>query len=199
MLISDKYKLAFIHIPKTGGSSIRNMIRAVDPKCYEYKEHHSVLTESDAAIFSNYFKFAVVRNSYKLCASFYRFMTEKIGNLDERQKPVGMINLIEGQITETKDSTAWQLSQIKNPFPIQMDWYSKDEKVFVDEVYVYDKDLDSQMKNIKEKLNFKKNLDKSNYYKEYDWRSYYDAESIEYVTRVCQKDINHFNFKFKEN
>ena len=199
MLVSDKYKVLFVHIPKAGGSCIRKMMWTVDPQCYEYKKHHSVLDEADANNFSDYFKFAIVRNSYELCASFYRFITEKIEEPSERQEPVGMIDLIEGQLIETKDSTPWQLSQISNPFPVQMDWYSKKGKVFVDEVYIYEEGLDTQMEDLKNKINFQGSLlkeENTNYFGDYDWKKYYDQESIEYVTRICQKDIKHFNFKF---
>ena len=212
MLVSDKYKLLFVHVPKTGGSFIRKMIQSVDHDCYEYKEHHSVLDQDGANRFSDYYKFAVVRNSYRLCASFYRFMTEKIQNISERQEPVGIIGLIEGQLTETKDSTPWQLSQISNSFPVQMDWFSKDGKIFVDDVFIYDEGLAIQLEDLKKLINFKGSLTNGghevgarfnyfgdydfNYFGDYDWKKYYDPESIEYVTRICQKDIKHFNFKF---
>jgi len=199
MLVSDKHKILFVHIPKTAGSCVRMMMRQIDSECYEYKEHHSILQEPDADIFKDYFKFTVVRNSYKLCASFYRFMTEKIEALDERQESVGIIDLIQGQITTTKNSTDWQRGQAKNPFPVQLDYFSKKEKVFVDKVYIYDKGLDVQMEDLKKKINFKGLLDKkthTNYFGDYDWKSYYDEKTIEYITRVCQKDIKHFDFKF---
>ena len=206
MLISDKYKLLFVHVPKTGGSCIRKMMRSMDPECHECKGHHSILDEDYANRFSDYYKFAVVRNSYKLCSSFYRFMTEKIE--DDRQEPLGMIDLIEGQLTETEYSTPWQLNEIKNPFPVQMDWFSKEGKIFVDDVYIYDEGLDEQLEDLKKLINFKGLLPldgpeigptrgHTNYFGDYDWKKYYDTESIEYVTRICDKDIKHFNFKFE--
>jgi len=135
-------------------------------------------------------------------------MTEKIETLSHRQEPVGMINLLEGmnlqegQLTETKDSMPGSrtvMEGISNTFPVQMDWYSKKGKVFVDEVYIYEEGLDNQMEDLKNKINFQGSLlkgENTNYFGDYDWKKYYDQESIEYVERICEKDIQHFNFKF---
>ena len=60
------------------------------------------------------------------------------------------------------------------------------------------------MSDFKEKINFsgdlgwKKPGDQSHYYGEYNWKSYYNAKSIEYVKEVCRKDIEYFGFKFEE-
>ena len=85
MTVSPKYKMLFVQVPKAGSTSISNMLTSVDSTSYQHKEAHAVLGQADADLFKDYFKFAVVRNSYKLCASFYRFMTENISNLYERQ------------------------------------------------------------------------------------------------------------------
>ena len=197
MLVSDKYKIVFVCVPKAASGSVCSMIRKVDPKCYIHKSRHAVLNQADADLFKSYFKFAVVRNSYKLCASNYRFMTEKI--INERQKPCGLINLIKGQLIVTETSNDWQIREAKNPFPVQLDYFSEKGKILVDKIFYYDKGLDSELSDLKKQIGFAGNLNHSptsNYFGEYDWKSYYSPEAIEYVKQVCQKDIKYFNFKF---
>jgi len=35
MIISHKYKLVFIHIPKTGGSYVKTLLNQIDDECVE--------------------------------------------------------------------------------------------------------------------------------------------------------------------
>jgi len=199
MLVSHKHKIVFVHVPKAGGSAIRQMMWSVDPEYCTHKEHHGVLDQADADLFKDYFKFAVVRNSYKLCASYYRFQTEYI--LNERQEANGLINLLRGQLVVTETSNDWQIREARNPFPVQLDYFSEEGKILVDKVFIYDKGLDSEMSDLKKQINFHGDLRRnhtSNYFGGYDWKSYYNAESVEYVKQLCQKDIEYFGFKFDE-
>ena len=201
MYVSPKYKIVFVCVPKSGSSSIIQMLRSVDPRLYMHKSRHAVLDESEAELFKDYFKFTVVRNSYKLCASFYRFMTEKISNPKERQEANGLIELLRGQLAVTKTSNDWQISEARNPFPVQLDYFSEEGKILVDKIFSYDKGLDSEMSDLKKQINFHGDLARTegtHYYGEYDWKSYYNTESVEYVKQLCQKDIEYFGFKFDE-
>ena len=94
-MISDKYKLILIHIPKCAGSSIESMFdmkREISDKIYEYEyeidKHHSVHKKffvnrqhalaSEAVDFYGharwieYTKFALVRNTYDRFVSLYK-------------------------------------------------------------------------------------------------------------------------------
>ena len=69
-MISHQYKCIFIHIPKTGGTSIENVLRQDKTKGSD----HSLLKDySNYSIFDNYFKFAVVRNTYDRIWSIYSY------------------------------------------------------------------------------------------------------------------------------
>tara|TARA_R110000824_G_scaffold106108_1_gene250731 strand:- start:403 stop:1002 length:600 start_codon:yes stop_codon:yes gene_type:complete len=199
MIISPKHKIVLVSIPKTGGASVAQMMYAVDSKCYVHKERHAVLDQDDARRFKDYFKFAVVRNSYKLCASYYRFMTEKI--INERQEPCGLMELLRGQLLVTETSSDWQVRETQNPFPVQLDYFSEEGKILVDQIFYFDKGLDDELSDLKKQINFCGDLirnEGSHCYGEYDWKSYYDTESTEYVKQLCQKDIEYFGFKFDE-
>lgn len=49
MIISDRYKLAFVHIPKCGGSTVRHALAAIDdrPGLYDDVGHHEDLKHVD--------------------------------------------------------------------------------------------------------------------------------------------------------
>jgi len=196
MLVSDKYKIVFVCVPRTGTASVTQMMHTVDSGCYEHKGRHAVLDQADADRFKDYFKFAIVRNSYKLCASFYRFMTEYI--INERQEPTGLMEAIKGQLVVTETSNDMQIREALNPFPVQLDYFSEGGKILVDKIFDYDKGLDSELSDLKKQLNFSGDFVRDHYYGEYDWKSYYDTESVEYVKQVCQKDIDYFGFNFEE-
>ena len=198
MMVSPKYKIVLVCIPKTGSSSLCTMLQRADPSWYIHKSRHAVMNQSDADLFKDHLKIAVVRNSYKLCASFYRFMTEKIK--DERQEPPGLISLIKSQLVATETSLDWQIRESKNPFPLQLDYFSEEGKILVDNILFYDKGLDSEASDLKKQLDHRGILAKNedvHYYGEYDWRYYYSGESVDYVTQLCQKDIEYFGFKFE--
>ena len=221
MLVSDRFKLLFVHIPKTGGSTIRHLIWTADDSAYTYKRHHAIMTEEDADKFKDYYKFTVVRNSYKMCASLYRYMTEKIGGdeptkgqLREREmhakfaKPHGLVEFLKAYKStkyDHKSSIDWELEReqetmayiLKNdPYPSQLEYFSHEGNILVDDVYQYDRGLDNELKWLRKKYQFDRI--RLNYFGDYDWKSYYNDESIEYVKQICQKDIEYFDFKFDD-
>tara|TARA_R110001583_G_scaffold84781_5_gene222666 strand:- start:5830 stop:6432 length:603 start_codon:yes stop_codon:yes gene_type:complete len=199
MLVSPKHKIVFVSVPKAGGSAISGMMYEADMGCYTHKSRHAILEQVDADLFRDYFKFVVVRNSYKLCASFYKFMTEDISS--QRQEANGLIELLRGQLVVTEASNDWQISEARNPFPIQLDYFSEEGKILVDKIFIYDKGLDIELSDLKKQINFHGSLFRdytTHYYGEYDWKQYYNAESVEYVKKLCQKDIEYFGFKFDE-
>ena len=72
-MISHEHKFLFIHIPRTGGTSIESQFN-----CKENKEKNKHWTLSywrktlDRETFDDYFKFAFVRNPWDLMISKYK-------------------------------------------------------------------------------------------------------------------------------
>lgn len=94
MIISHKYKFIFIHVPKTGGTSVEKTLApilgkddslvtidssfrmTVDPRYPKLTKHSQLLDIKSAVsadIWRSYFKFAFVRNPWDLMVSWYAF------------------------------------------------------------------------------------------------------------------------------
>jgi hypothetical protein len=75
-MISHKYKCIFIHIPRTGGSSIEKFIQGQDQWNINPKEKHltcSQTKEKYKEYWDDYFKFSFVRNPYERTVSCLNF------------------------------------------------------------------------------------------------------------------------------
>jgi hypothetical protein len=77
MLISKEKKFLFIHIPRTGGSSLREYLLNSVPDCQPLQlQHCGVHTEGEAFFeqYKDYCIFTVIRNPWERLYSWYRLM-----------------------------------------------------------------------------------------------------------------------------
>jgi hypothetical protein len=78
MLINDDLKIIFIHIPKSGGTSVRRLLENIPGtrRISGLYTHCSALDIRDyigEAVFESYFRFSLVRHPYDRLTSFYNF------------------------------------------------------------------------------------------------------------------------------
>jgi hypothetical protein len=79
MLISRRRKFIFIHIQKTGGSSIERVIKELVPDAYSIlgtHDHASWAKREIKAEWDQYFKFAFVRNPWDRLVSWYTMIAQ---------------------------------------------------------------------------------------------------------------------------
>ena len=69
-MISHKHKLIFVHINKTGGTSIGDVLKKYSNKS---KKHQSIIDSNKEAYSNDYFKFTFVRNSWDRFLSLYKY------------------------------------------------------------------------------------------------------------------------------
>jgi hypothetical protein len=80
MLISTEKKLLFVHIQKTGGTSIGHVLRRCVPDAREFLGTHDHALWAKKALgadYDNYFKFAFIRNPWDRLVSWYIMIKEK--------------------------------------------------------------------------------------------------------------------------
>lgn len=84
MIISHEKKFVFIHVPKTGGTSISSWLLK-HPFCFEDGNKHATAKEARSYFETNgwpwheYKKFLVVRNPWSRAYSYYKFIMQYVG------------------------------------------------------------------------------------------------------------------------
>jgi chondroitin 4-sulfotransferase 11 len=190
-MINHKHKFLFVHIPRTGGTSIEKNF----PNYTEKRKHWTLngLKEIlDLEIFDEYFKFSFVRNPWDFIISKYKdvwFTSEH---------PGGPIGELAGK------SLKYFLEHYKTPShekgetfhdyfdPEQMDFVGRFENRENDLEYISEKigfTIDSKIHQRKIQMRDK---NKKHY------TEYYDDETREIIAEKYAKDIEYFGYKFGE-
>lgn len=180
-----KNKFIFIHINKTGGSSITKLlVNAENPPqkhnwAWWYKKYKP--TE-----FNTYFKFSIIRNPWDKLLSQYFFRVKD--------------NTQHGYIESAKDMSF--LDFLLNPFPAKH--ASQHSKLFEGDVCLVDfigrfENLQEDFNTICDKIGVpQQELPHVNKTKHKHYAEYYDEETKQIVAEKYAKDIEYFGYKFGE-
>lgn len=212
-MISHKYKCIFVHIPKTAGTSIENLIwPEVEERTEELlwmgfidKYHNKYQTgglqhltcsqikeEIGEELYSSYFKFAVVRNPWGKAVSQYRYMIEKQKYL---RKFIGMNRW-------TSFSKYLKLIQKKE----HVQWMKQVDFLFdsngnqgVDEIIRFE-DLTAQFERIARRLKINQTqLPHSNKSKGNGrhYSFFYNQDTVKMIEEMYREDIEAFGYQFE--
>lgn len=218
MLLNHRYKFLYVHIAKTGGSSIRtvlNRLRWQDPMYYLMFPCHKIsnmcghttatkLPRHAGAIaakemlpdgfFNKLYKFAFVRNPWDLQVSSYHHI--------QRERP----ELLEN-IANFNEFIAYKFDPAR-PYIFHFDIATKlqsdhlidlNGEIIVDFIGRYES-LHDDFNTIKNELGLKDysipHKRKANNRKK-DYREYYDQVSIDAVAKHYKKDIELLNYSFE--
>jgi hypothetical protein len=173
MYICDELKLLYIHIPKCAGALVYSLMQPKGVRTLG--ETHDRFTEELFLKYQHYHKFVIVRNSWEMFASSYRFSVMNFGYHQSFKK----------YINET----------YKNKIQLEYFCHPQHGKM-VNEIieYEYREEFLKEMF----KVPGLPRTDREHYYGPYDWRKYYENETINLVGKYCHDDIRYFKFKFKE-
>ena len=209
-MISHKHKFIFIHIPKTGGTSIERLFvdhetdRMLGGKDVEYK-HDSArqMQETFPKKWEQYFTFTVVRNTWDwIISRFYWHYFFRPQDLDRLLIPTHKDRVIEGSfrkfvmslddMLKKKEGRHLELdTQLSRLLDINgevsLDYVCKFESLQVDFDHVCNKAGISQQK-----------LPHIHKTKHKHYTEYYDEEMREIVAKKYAKDIEYFGYKFGE-
>jgi len=191
MIISHKYKIIFIHIYKTAGTFIVQLLKNLDPDCEDIYGHISAKEAKgkiNSEIWENYTTFCVVRNSWDWQMSLYFYAKGWSGHHQH-----GIIKNM-----SVSEYLIWRKTDLNQQIKFILDNnntclidkilsfenLTEDLKLFLKET----NDLDITPYLPKEKLNT------SN--RDSDYRKYYDNSDVELLSKLHKPDIDYFNFKF---
>lgn len=175
-MINHKYKFIFVHIIKTGGTSIEKFFRGRK----DHKSASKIKKQLGENIWNEYFKFTFVRNPFEKIVSQYHYNRHKWGLKDSTFK----------EYVKT-----WSDGQKISTFP-QLNLFYIDEKL----------DFIGRFENFQEDFNIvcdkigipQQQLPHKNKSKHKHYTEYYDEETKQIVAEKYAKDIEYFGYKFGE-
>lgn len=180
-MIDHKHKFIFIHIPRTGGTSIENLLGKVN----EGDKHKSLFSLEKKVDISSFFKFSFIRNPWDITISKYVAPYYcKINKLSNKSFLYFLENYFPAP-NEAGDSFHDYFD------PSKMDYIGRFETREKDLDYISNKigiELDPKF-SVKQK-EMQRTRSKKHY------TEYYDDETREIVAQKYAQDIERFGYKF---
>tara|TARA_B100000085_G_C18525335_1_gene505547 strand:+ start:533 stop:1153 length:621 start_codon:yes stop_codon:yes gene_type:complete len=206
-MINHKHKFIFVHINKTGGTSIESILKKLSrdwfavnfnyvlngrftPKHHLIKEYRKLADKRHG--FKNYFKFTIVRNPWDRLLSNYFFRKKTI-----HDKLIQNLSFKEWVLNYKTDGYSFEDCLSKHT---QLDWItSKNEEVLVDFVGRFE-NLQEDFDIICDKIGVpQQKLPHKNKTKHKHYTEYYDDETRQIVAEKYTKDIEYFGYEFDDS
>jgi len=200
-MINHKHKFIFLHIPKTGGTSIENIF---DKNYHANKQHYPLAwhKKTHPKIYAEYFKFSIVRNPYdKVISEYLWHKNDPLKQFNNKFRGLSLVDFLE--LFFSIDSTFFKNKKWSGWFPMHFETHRIPQTFFLDPISDLDfvirfenfqEDFDVACDRIKvprQKLPHT-NKTRSNHYTEY-----YDDETKSIVAEKYAKDIEYFGYKFE--
>ncbi len=177
----------FIHINKTGGSSIEKALKLP----FEHLTAKEKIAEVGLDKWQDKFTFAFVRNPFDKVCSHYRYRV-KTNQTNLKNKPLTFAQWV--HLSYGKQDPYYH----DNPkmFMPQLDWLTdENDRLLVDEIYRFE-NLHEGFKTITEKFNLAASLPHLKASKKVSYQTYYDEPTRAIVERHFAKDLKAFDYRF---
>ena len=207
MLISDSKRFIFVHVPKTAGSSLRELLRPHsnarrksligsvlrplglprDHRRFCFLTHGPLKTAQrimDEETFRSYFKFAFVRNPWDRLVSEYNALMHKPGH--RRYARVAKLGGFAGYLKYEAPRVA--------PNQVEL-LLNLDGQIGVDFIGRFER-LNEDVRAVCERLGIPCDLPHVNGHPHAEYRQFYDEQTREYVRKHWARDIEAFGYEF---
>lgn len=195
-MIDDKHKFIFIHIPKTGGTSILNFFKSDDMNSVS-----SHWRKYDASEYTDYFKFTFVRNPYDKFVSEYEWRNKQ-KHYHRRHYD------IQGNISFKECCNKLLQGKLDSMYPQMEKIHLWSQHKLLEHALDSCDDLNyiGRFENLQEDFNIicakigipHRKLPHINKSKRKHYTEYYDDETRQIITDIYAKDIKYFKYKFGE-
>ena len=177
-MIDHKHKALFIHITKTGGTSIASALNMKEN--FRHFTASAMRKKVGEDTWSNYFKFSFIRNPFEKIVSLYHYNGKGFGFEDSSFKEY---------------VKAWGKGKKISRYPHQNSSYIDEKLDFIGRFENLQEDFDIVCDKIgipRQQLPHKNKTNHKHY------TEYYDEETRAIVTEKYAKDIEYFGYKFGE-
>jgi len=202
--ILHDYKCIFIHIPKTGGSSIASVLnnlpnRTYPPICipelYKHAKAVEVQRALGAEMWNEYFTFAIVRNPWDLMVSSYNWWLQKAYKWPALHPQIDKIKAM-GSFEAFMQSKYGRFMINEFEGDDMFDWISNRNAIIVDYVGRFEA-LDDAWLEICTRLNVTGTpLTHLNQSERKHYRDYYSDKTKDIVYRRFRKTIDWFGYEY---
>lgn len=204
-MINHKYKCIFVHIQRTGGTSIERAIQG-DDQYYKLKETKHILAsttkEIHADYWDDYFKFSFVRNPWDRAYSFAKmkwFKTSITNNNINLDNYVKFINEKKYELPAFSENLV-RFHQINHSKYINNAVYLNilnEELDFIGKFENLQEDFQKVCNNIGLKTDLKMDPGVKKIDPRFDhYSNYYNDKSIKQIQKLHKKDIERFNYSY---
>ena len=191
MLFNRQHKFVYVHLSKTGGTSIRRALETragTESFMSRDRKHMSAQQIRDhlgAEIYRSMTSFAHVRNPWDLEVSNYHYVLQNRNHyLHSIFKKLGSFDAyISWRCRHVAFQQANMLSDVSG-------------SLIVDHIYRFER-LSESFDEIMAVLNIDANLPRLNFSKHQAYQSYYNSQTKKLVARAFEKDIEVFGYSWK--
>ncbi len=202
MPIYPTLKTVFVHIPKTGGSTVSTILRR--PNVLSLTKHDPLPTaDKHASLFKlieelgpeaeDYFKFSFVRNPWDRLVSAYHYIIARRTNLELVAHHENFDSFLSSFIDDPSHYLGIPYFRPQANFLLSPEGESPLD--FLGRFETLEQDLAVVLKNIGGRRLFFRHRKKS---KRRDYRTYYSPETCAAVGEVYKRDVEHFRYDFED-
>lgn len=177
----------FIHINKTGGSSIKMALKIPS----EHKTALEKIEEAGRKTWEKRYTFTVVRNPWDKVVSHYHYRVQT-GQTGLSEQPVSFKEWV--ALTYGKQDPRYYNKP--KMFMPQLDWISDQQgNVLVDDICRFE-NLQEDFQRVCQRIGKEASLPHLKASQRGHYREYYDAETVQIVADWFEKDIQYFEYQF---
>ncbi|MCB1382091.1 MAG: sulfotransferase family 2 domain-containing protein [Notoacmeibacter sp.] len=212
MLISTDKKFIFVHVPKTAGTSVTNMLSpyCLTPERTSYRRflshvpvpedpHKAFMRKHDKAwwlkiklpreMFDNYLKFAVVRNPFDYAVSYY-FYTRR--NVTHSRHKMAMRSTF-SQYLKAMERKNWLTPVTQNSWLTDI----SGRHVIVDRILRFET-LHDDLEALCGELGIEMDMPHANSSSHRHYSGYYSAEDRALAEKLFARDLEMFGYRFEQ-
>ena len=191
MIISHNLKIIFIHVHRTGGSSLINLLKSQLGNHFEILSQHGNARTSEAYLLEkhkDYYIFGFTRNPWDRILSWYSLIHKN------DQKSLALEKKRFERFIELDYASDFTTQQFHYN---TLDYFSnKKGALKVDEIFRYE-NFENEIGKLMGKLNLSKTeISKINNTTPKIFQDFYTQNSKDLIAEKCRKDIEYFNYIF---